>query len=80
MTFDEAKNLAKTVRWKTEVCYTGEDCWCRIIVPEEPIEYDYHDDKETYEIVSAGSIDKEFAEQIVSEHNTIIDFISTTKD
>ena len=45
MTFDEAKNLAKTVRWKTEVCYTGEDCWYRIIVPEEPIEYDYHDDK-----------------------------------
>lgn len=77
MTYKEAKEKAKVVRWKVDICHTGEDCWCRIIVPEEPIEYDYHNDKETYEIVSAGAIDREFAEQIVSEHNALIDYIKS---
>ena len=76
MNLREAKDKASKVKWKTDVCFTGEDCWCRIIVPEEPIKYDYHDGEETYEIVSAGSINKEFAEQIVREHNMVIDYIT----
>jgi len=76
MTFKEAKDKAANTKWKTSICFTGEDCWCRIILPEQPVEYDYHGGKEQYEIISAGAINKELAEQIVREHNMIIDYIT----
>ena len=72
MTYKEATELAIKSKWKTAVCISGEECWCRMIVTEEPIKYKYQDSEEPYdasEIVSAGAIDKECAEQIVKDHN-----------
>ena len=39
------KNKYK-VKWKVSPCFSGEDCWCRIIEPEEPITYTYGFDNE----------------------------------
>lgn len=43
MTYKEAQELSLTIKWKTSVCIQGEECWCRIIEPLEPI---FHDDEE----------------------------------
>ena len=66
LTYQEAQEKSLTVRWKTEMCPQKEACWCRLIVPEEPIS-----DKDGNEIYIAGSgcIQKEHAEHIVKIHN-----------
>lgn len=66
MNYAEYFEKVKNKRWKTVLCNSGEDCWCRIITTEEPIEGD--DDNE-FSIASYGSIQKEIAEQIVQLHN-----------
>ena len=67
-THEEAYNKATKVKWKVEPCFSGEDCWCRIIVPDEPINYG-PDDIEEVCIVSSASINKQMAEHIVNINN-----------
>ena len=66
MTFQEATQKSLRVKWKVALCNQGEKCWCRMIVPEEPIE-----DKDGNEIIiaSSGDVRKEYAEHIVRLHN-----------
>lgn len=72
MNFEQAKEFSFTVPWKSMECFSGPDCWCRIIVPVEPILYNHPenpDNKHEYSIVDAGSIDQKTAEYIVRLHN-----------
>jgi len=71
ITYEEAYNKAIKVKWKVEPCFSGEDCWCRIIVPDEPIKYGPNDVEEV-QIVSSASINKKMAEHIVNIHNQCI--------
>jgi len=71
MTHEEAYNKALEVKWKVEPCFSGEDCWCRIIMPSEPINYGPDNVEEVY-IVSSASINKQMAEHIVNVHNKSI--------
>jgi hypothetical protein len=71
MTHEEAYNKALEVKWKVEPCFSGEDCWCRIIMPSEPINYG-PDNVEEVCIVSSASINKQMAEHIVNIHNQLI--------
>lgn len=66
MTHAEAYELATQVRWVSQPCFAGEECWCRIIMPEEPIQYG-EDDVEEVCIVSSGSINQSMAEHIVNK-------------
>jgi hypothetical protein len=72
MTHEEAYNKVLEVKWKVEPCFSGEDCWCRIITPNEPIKYGPDDVEEVY-IVSSAAINKQIAEHIVSIHNQSLD-------
>ena len=52
MNFEQAKELSFLVPWKTIKC-SDENCWCRRIVPVDPILYTYtesSDYEEEYEI------------------------------
>ena len=72
MNYDQAKEMSFLVQWKTSECFSGKDCWCRIIVPVEPILYNHEespDIKHEYVIVDAGALDQETAEYIVKRHN-----------
>ena len=73
--YDEAHKYSLTVPWKLETCNVGESCWCRIIVPIEPIRYvnkigDTERIDEIDYIIPDGSIDKETAEYFVQLHET----------
>jgi hypothetical protein len=68
MTYQEAYKKALEVKWKVGPCFSGEQCWCRIIMPEIPIKFD-KDDIEEVQIVSSASINKDMAEYIVELHN-----------
>jgi hypothetical protein len=72
MTHEEAYNKALEVKWKVEPCFSGEDCWCRIIMPSEPINYG-PDNVEEVCIVSSATINKQMAEHIVIVHNQSLD-------
>jgi hypothetical protein len=76
-TFDEARNYSFNVRWKVETCFSGEKCWCRIVVPENPISFKEEERKneEEFQIISDGAVDKETAEYIVKIHNERIETI-----
>lgn len=72
MNFEQAKEYSFLVPWKTMECFSGPDCWCRIIVPVEPILYSHPespDIKHEFIIVDAGAITEETAEHIVRLHN-----------
>ena len=71
MNFDQAKEYSFLVPWKTMECFSGPECWCRIIVPIEPIYYTNpeSDNKYEYSVVDAGALDQETAEYIVKLHN-----------
>ena len=58
-------NLHK-VLWKVKPCPTGENCWCRMIEPIEPIK---DENGEDLYIAGAGVIKKADAEYIVKLHN-----------
>ena len=76
MTFDQARELSFLVPWKTMECFSGPECWCRIIVPVEPILYSHPenpDNKHEYVIVDAGALDQETAEYMVRLHNEHLD-------
>jgi hypothetical protein len=75
--YDEAHQYSLTVPWKLETCNVGESCWCRIIVPIEPIKYlnkignTERVDEIDY-IIPDGSIDKETAEYFLKLHNNLL--------
>lgn len=72
MNFEQAREYSFLVPWKTMECFSGPECWCRIIVPVEPILYSHPespDIEHEYVIVDAGALDKETAEYIVRLHN-----------
>ena len=78
MNFDQAKEQSFLVPWKTMECFTGPECWCRIIVPVEPILYSHEespDVKHEYVIVDAGALDQETAEYFVDLHNSCLERI-----
>jgi hypothetical protein len=79
MNFDQAKELSFLVPWKTAECFTGPDCWCRIILPVEPILYNHPespDIEHEYVIVDAGALDQETAEYFVDLHNSCLERIA----
>lgn len=71
MNFDQAREHCFKVPWKTAECFSGPECWCRIIVPVEPIYYTHpeSDAKYEYAIVDAGALDETTAQYIVNLHN-----------
>lgn len=82
--YDEAQKHSLTVPWKLETCNVGEDCWCRIIVPVEPIKYinkigDTERIDEIDYIIPDGSIDKETAEYFVELHNRSVNLYRNQK-
>ena len=66
LTYKEAQEKSLTVRWKVSFCPQGENCWCRIIEPEEKISDS--DDNEIY-IVGSGEMSRIYAEYLVDLHN-----------
>lgn len=74
MTYSEALQKALTVKWKITLCHTGEECWCRMIEPEEKIEDD--DGNEVY-IAPAACLSAIHAEHIVKLHNEYIDKLNS---
>jgi hypothetical protein len=66
MNYTEAKELSLKVKWRTEPCTQGEECWCRQIIPDQEI---VAEGGEEIYIVGSGSIAKEYAEHIVKLHN-----------
>lgn len=66
MTYEQAQQKALKVEWKSTPCIQGEECWCRIIEPEEKIIYG---EDEEYYVVGSGSIPKLEAEHLVELHN-----------
>ena len=72
MNFEQAREYSFLVPWKTMECFSGPECWCRIIVPVEPIYYSHPENPENkheYAIVDAGALDERTAEHIVRLHN-----------
>ena len=66
LSYEEATALCMKSKWKVTTCNSGEQCWCRLIVPETEIQ-----DKDGNEIYIAGSgcVPKVYAEHIVQLHN-----------
>jgi len=76
MNFDQVKEQSFLVPWKTMECFTGPECWCRIIVPVEPILYNHPESPDVeheYVVVDAGALDQQTAEYIVRLHNEHFD-------
>ena len=78
MNFDQAREHSFTVPWKTIECFSGPDCWCRIIVPVEPILYTHPESDTQYEyaIVDAGALDETTAQYIVNLHNDYLNSLA----
>jgi len=75
MNYEQAEQYSKLVPWKTEVCFSGPECWCRIIVPKDPIYYSHPesmDVKREFVVVDSGALDVDTAEYIVELHNKYI--------
>ena len=83
MNYDQAKELSFLVKWKVTECFSGPQCWCRRIVPVDPILYNDEVDHygktlvstetEEYEIIPDAAIDQKTAEYIVRLHNDKIE-------
>ena len=71
MNFEQAREYSFLVPWKATECFSGPECWCRIIVPIEPIYYTNpeSDNRYEYSVVDAGALDQETAEYMVRLHN-----------
>lgn len=80
--YEYAQQYSLNIPWKLDICNVGEECWCRMIVPTEKIEYThkYSSGKETTceieDIITDGAIDKDIAEYIVNLHNQRFENIS----
>ena len=85
--YDEAHSYSLTIPWKLSLCNTGETCWCRVIVPSEPIKFKEkisnwikEDITRDFDcIIPDGSIDKETAEYIVYLHNRSVNVYKSQK-
>jgi hypothetical protein len=85
--YDEAHKHSLTVPWKLALCNSGESCWCRIIIPSEPIKFKEEisnwikeDITRDFEyIIPDGSVDKETAEYIIGIHNQLIEIYKSQK-
>ena len=78
MNFEQARELSFLVPWKATECFS-ENCWCRIILPVEPILYSHPespDIEREYVIVDAGALDQETAEYVVNLHNSCLERIA----
>jgi len=70
--FEQAREQSFLVTWKAVECFSGPDCWCRVILPVEPIYYSHPespDIKREFSIVDAGNLDQQTAEYFVHLHN-----------
>jgi hypothetical protein len=69
----ETKDLCfkrvKDLKWKVTTCNQGEKCWCRCI---EPVQTVVNNSGDKVYIAPPGSIAKDFAQEIVSNHNACI--------
>jgi hypothetical protein len=65
--YQDAINKSLKSKWLVKSCFSGDDCWCKIIVLETPIIFD--DDQKIEYIVGYGSVSKEVADHIVFLHN-----------
>lgn len=72
MNYEEATKHAMTVRWKTAECGTP-DCWCRMILTEEPVIYEHNGSEDEIYIIGSGAVPKDYAEHIVKLHNQHVD-------
>ena len=77
MTYEEAEQKALSMKWKIGVCSQGEECWCRVIKPVEPVmiyrgKQLENDWLEEYWIISPGNTNKEVVERIIEDHNLLI--------
>ena len=71
---DNAEQL--NYKWEVKSCFSGEDCWCRIIETVNKnlfFKRKYSDDEE-YEqlatgVIDSGAINKKLADYIVKLHN-----------
>lgn len=77
MTYKEAEKSAYSRPWTTQICPTGHECWCRMIVPCEPIFYsdDLNGMKKSYIIVGSGEMNEKNAEYFVMLHNSMLDYV-----
>jgi len=66
MNYNEAEEKSLQVEWVTQVCHSGEECWCRMITTKEPLIYD---EDEVFYISQSGQLTKEVAEYLVNLHN-----------
>jgi len=71
MKYKKAAELCLKIKWKTEVCSSGEDCWCRRIVPVTPIKYSIKSSRDEVCVCCDGAIEKTFAEHIVKVHSQL---------
>lgn len=72
MNYEQARKESFLVPWKATECFSGQDCWCRIIVPFKPIYYTHPSSpniKREFVIVDAGALDQQTAEYFVNLHN-----------
>jgi hypothetical protein len=69
LTYQEAEEQAFKVKWKSKPCHVGESCWCRVIVPEEPIYYMDGEIETEYHITQPGETSVFRAEYFVKLHN-----------
>ena len=82
MNFEQAREYAFTMPWKVSECHVGSQCWCRRIVPVDPISYndEYENfgktlvstETEDYEVIPDSAIDQKTADYIVKLHNLYI--------
>lgn len=82
--YEEAHRYSLTVPWKLALCNSGENCWCRIILPTEKILYknkvgETERVDEFEYIIPDGSIDKETAEYVVELHNRSVNLYQSQK-
>lgn len=78
MNFDKAREYSFLVPWKTMECFSGPDCWCRMVVPIDPVYYvnpESPDVKHEYVVVDAGALDQETAEYFADLHNSCLERI-----
>lgn len=79
MNFKQAREYSFLVKWKVAECFSGPGCWCRIIVPVEPILYSHPESPDIeyeYRIVDDGALDQETAEYVVDLHNSCLERIA----
>ena len=73
MTYQEAINKSLTVKWEISTCGQGEQCWCRVIKPVEPIVFEDGDSTQEFYVVGPGELQSEIAHHLVILHNAYIE-------